>query len=52
VLVAVIIYLNFYDSFWYPPDEGVYAHVAERVLNGERLNTHIHKIMVHVSVAA
>jgi hypothetical protein len=44
VLVAVIIYLNFYDSFWYPPDEGVYAHVAERVLNGERLNTDIHDI--------
>lgn len=34
----------FYDRFWYPPDEGNYAHVAERLLNGEILNLHIQDI--------
>jgi hypothetical protein len=44
VLVAVVIYLIFFDVFWYPPDEGVYAHVAERVLSGEHLNSDVHDI--------
>ena len=44
MLVSVVIYLNLYDSFWYPPDEGIYAHVAERALNGEHLNSDIHDI--------
>ena len=31
----------FHDRFWWPPDDGAYAHVAERVLAGEVLNRDI-----------
>jgi hypothetical protein len=34
----------FHDRFWYAPDEGNYAHVAERLLNGEVLNLQIQDI--------
>ena len=44
MLAAAVIYLSLYDRFWYPPDEGIYAHVAQRVLNGERLNSDVHDI--------
>ncbi|MEZ6064566.1 MAG: hypothetical protein R3B90_02400 [Planctomycetaceae bacterium] len=35
--VAALVYGHFHDHFWYPPDDGAYAHVAERVLAGEVL---------------
>ena len=34
----------FYDRFWYAPDEGNYAHVAQRLLSGEVLNLQIQDI--------
>ena len=36
--VNVVLLAVYYDRYWYPPDEGSYAHVAERVLDGEVLN--------------
>jgi hypothetical protein len=30
--------LYFHDRFWWGPDEGAYAHVAQRILHGEVLN--------------
>ena len=35
---AAAITVFFYDRFWYPPDDGAYAHVASRILQGEVLN--------------
>ena len=40
---AVLLYF-FYDRFWYPPDEGNYAHVAQRLLDGEILNLQIQDV--------
>lgn len=34
----------FHDRFWWPPDEGAYAHTAHRVLAGERLNADVEEI--------
>ncbi len=34
----------FYDRFWWPADEGNYAHVAERVLDGAVLNRDVQDI--------
>lgn len=34
----------FHDRTWWPPDEGNYAHVAERVLDGEVLNRDVQDI--------
>ena len=39
---AILVY--FHDRFWWPPDEGVYAHTAERMLNGEVLNKDVEEI--------
>jgi hypothetical protein len=35
---------SFYDRFWYPPDEGNYAHVAQRLLQGETLNLQVQDV--------
>lgn len=35
--VALAVVLHFHDRFWSAPEEGAYAHVAERVLAGESL---------------
>ena len=35
---------TFYDRFWYPPDEGNYAHVAQRLLRGETLNLQVQDV--------
>ncbi len=40
---AVLLWF-FHNRFWYAPDEGNYAHVAERLLNGEVLNLQIQDI--------
>lgn len=36
--LSFLILFLFYDRFWWPADEGAYAHVAMRVANGEVLN--------------
>src|SRR5262245_49048711 len=43
VAVAWLLYTH-YDRFWYPPDEGNYAHVAQRVLQGEVLNRDVQDV--------
>jgi hypothetical protein len=35
---------SFYDRSWWPPDEGDYAHVAERLLAGEVLHRDVQDI--------
>ena len=40
--VGVLAYCH--NRFWWPPDEGVYAHVAERMLGGEVLNRDIQNL--------
>ncbi len=44
LIINFIILLKFYDQFWYPPDDGAYAHVADRILKGEILNLDVHDI--------
>src|SRR5205085_1475649 len=39
-----IVLIYFHNRFWWPPDEGVYAHIAERVLKGETLNSDVEEI--------
>jgi hypothetical protein len=34
----------FHNRFWWPPDDGVYAHTAERMLHGEVLNKDVEEI--------
>src|SRR5688572_8929120 len=34
----------FHDHFWYAPDEGNYAHVAQRIIDGEVLNSQIQDV--------
>lgn len=34
----------FHKRFWWPPDEGVYAHIADRVAHGEILNSDVEEI--------
>ncbi len=38
ITIATAISVAFYDRFWYAPDDGAYAHVASRILQGEVLN--------------
>src|SRR3954452_2224624 len=42
--VASGLLFSFYNSFWYPPDEGNYAHVAQRVMQGEILNLDVQDV--------
>ena len=41
---AASILYHFHDRFWWPPDEGYYAHVADRILAGEILNRDVQDI--------
>ena len=43
-LFNAVVLVYFHDRFWWPPDEGVYAHTAERMLNGEVLNKDVEEI--------
>jgi hypothetical protein len=53
---AILVY--FHDRFWWPPDDAVYAHTAERILDGEVLNKDVEEIhtgyihFVHVAAFA
>lgn len=57
-LFNVVVLIHFHDRFWWPPDEGVYAHTAERMLNGEVLNKDVEEIhtgythFIHVAAFA
>jgi hypothetical protein len=44
VAIAAVISITFYDRFWYAPDDGAYAHVASRILQGEVLNGSVQDI--------
>jgi hypothetical protein len=47
ILVALfssLVLNGFYDKFWLPHDEGAYAHVAQRMLQGEVLNRDIQDV--------
>ncbi len=49
-VVALAIVAWFHNRFWWPPDEGVYAYVAQRVLRGDVLNGDVqdmHAGLVH-----
>lgn len=49
VNVALLIY--FHNRYWYPTDDGFYAHLAERLLNGEVLARDvqdIHPGLIHL----
>lgn len=35
---------HFHDRFWWAPDEGNYAHVAERILDGEVLHADVQDV--------
>jgi hypothetical protein len=35
---SALLLFVFHDRFWWGPDEGAYAHVAERILQGDVLN--------------
>lgn len=38
MLIQLALVSHFWNRYWYAPDEGNYAHVAERLLDGEVLN--------------
>jgi hypothetical protein len=35
---------HFHDRYWYPTDDGLHAHIAERLLDGEVLNRDVQDI--------
>jgi hypothetical protein len=35
---------HFHNRYWYPTDDGLYAHIAERLLSGEVLNLDVQDI--------
>jgi hypothetical protein len=43
VLNALLLW-HFHDRYWYPTDDGLYAHIAERLLSGEVLNRDVQDI--------
>lgn len=43
-LFSALVLHTFYDQFWLPHDEGAYAHVAQRMLNGEVLNRDVQDV--------
>lgn len=44
VVFNTLILGYFHNRFWWPPDDGVYAHTAERMLHGEVLNKDVEEI--------
>lgn len=44
IFFSLSILIFYYNQFWFPPDDGAYAHVAERILNGEILNLDVHDV--------
>src|SRR6267142_4918610 len=44
ILMSGILLGHYYNRFWCPQDEGVFAHVAQRLLDGEVLNKDIEEL--------
>ncbi|MGH7003721.1 MAG: hypothetical protein ACREIP_07220, partial [Alphaproteobacteria bacterium] len=44
VIAAAAIMAAFHDRFWWPPDDGAYAYVAQRILRGDVLNGNIQDV--------
>lgn len=44
VAFAAVVMARFYARTWWPPDDGIYAYVAQRMLAGDRLNGEIQDI--------
>lgn len=42
--IAVVIVAVFYNRFWWAPDEGAYAYIADRLLAGDVLNRDVQDI--------
>ncbi len=42
--ITAVVTGYYYNRFWWPPDEGAYAHIADRLLQGEVLNRDIQGI--------
>lgn len=42
--VSLTLLLHYHDRFWWPPDEGNFAHVAERILQGEILHADVQDV--------
>jgi hypothetical protein len=54
-ILATMMVWQFHDQNWWGPDDGAYAHIAERLLKGEVLNGSIYDIhlgLVHFIHAA
>ena len=43
-ILAILMVWQFHDQNWWAPDDGAYAHIAERLLKGEVLNGSIYDI--------
>src|SRR5262249_50305226 len=41
---TTFIIVTYFGTFWWPPDEGAYAYVAQRILRGDVLNRDIQDI--------
>lgn len=41
IAAAAVLLLALHDRFWWAPDEGVYAYVAQRLLDGARLHADV-----------
>src|SRR5436305_4664232 len=39
----LLVLVHLHDRFWWPPDDGAYAHPAERMLQGEVLHRDVHE---------
>jgi len=38
IILNLLLLTTFYDTTWVPADDGIYAHLGERILSGEILN--------------
>ena len=55
LLLNALVWGTFYDRSWMPPDEGHWAHVAERILDGDVLHVDVeefHPGYIHMIHAA
>jgi hypothetical protein len=41
--IDLLVLVHLHDRFWWPPDDGAYAHPAERMLHGEVLHRDVHE---------
>ncbi len=43
-VLAALVMVHYHDVYWYAPDEGSYAHVAERLLDGDLLHREVQDV--------